>query len=308
MTQRQPKEGSESGKPSKLPGRHRGDCDFPPEGWGMSECLIATINPPGAIRLGTVGKPLPGVQLTLASDGELLMRGPTVMKGYRNNPAKTAEAIDPGGWLRTGDLATIDSDGYVTITGRKKELIINSAGKNISPANIQSAVLAASPLIAHVVAIGDRRPYITALAVLDPDTTALFAAQHAIPGPAPAVLAAHPAVREAVAAAVGTANGRLSRVEQIKQFAILPVFWEPGGDEITPTMKLKRQAITAKYADTIESLYAAAGQPERIDRPGSAGAGVEGADLTTAEIAGHPQAESSRLLPRSHPPLFTIRR
>jgi len=232
------------------------------EVWGMSECsCIGTANPPDAIRIGTVGKAIPGVQLTLADDGELLLRGPIVMKGYRNDPARTAEAIDPGGWLHTGDLATIDEDGYVTITGRKKELIINAAGKNMSPAAIESAVLAASLLIAQVVAVGDRRPYIVALIALDPDAAAAFAAQHGIADPAPAVLAGHPAIRAAVSAAVDTANTKLSRVEQIKQFAVVPAFWEPGGDEITPTMKLKRHAVTAKYADVIESLYAAAGEP-----------------------------------------------
>jgi long-subunit acyl-CoA synthetase (AMP-forming) len=231
------------------------------EAWGMSECLVGTANPPGEIRIGTVGPAIPGVQLTLAGDGELLLRGPAVMKGYRNDPARTAEAIDPGGWLHTGDLAAIDDDGYVTITGRKKDLIINAAGKNMSPVAIEGAVLAASLLIAQVVAVGDRRPYIIALIVLDPDGAAAFAAQHGVTDPAPAVLAGHPAVRAAVAAAVEEANSRLSRVEQIKRFAILPAFWEPGGDEITPTMKLKRRAVTAKYAHVIESLYAAAGEP-----------------------------------------------
>ena len=232
------------------------------EVWGMSECSGAgTVNPPGAIRIGTVGKAIPGVQLRLAGDGELLLRGPIVMKGYRNDPARTAEAIDPGGWLHTGDLAAIDEDGYVTITGRKKELIINAAGKNMSPAAIESAVLAASLLIAQVVAVGDRRPCIVALIALDPDAAATFAAQHGITDPAPAVLAGHPAIRAAIGAAVEEANGRLSRVEQIRHFAIVPAFWEPGGDEITPTMKLKRHAVTAKYADVIDSLYAAAGGP-----------------------------------------------
>jgi len=232
------------------------------EVWGMSECsCIGTANPPDAIRFGTVGKPVAGVELKLAGDGELLLRGPMVMRGYRNDPAATAAAIDPGGWLHTGDLAAIDADGYVTITGRKKELIINAAGKNISPANIENAVLAACSLIAHVVVIGDRRPYLVALIVLDPDAAALSAAQHGIADPAPAVLAGHPAVRAAVAAAVDSANHKLSRVEQIKRFAILPVFWEPGGDEITPTMKLKRAPITAKYAGIIDSLYAKASEP-----------------------------------------------
>ena len=149
----------------------------------------------------------------------------------------------------------------MTITGRKKDLIITAAGKNLSLANIESAVRAAGPLIAHAMAIGDRRPYIVALIVLDPDLAALSAARQKIADPAPAVLAADPAIRAAVAATVETANHSLSRAEQIKRFAILPAFWEPGGDEITPTMKLKRQAVAAKYASVIESLYAAANQP-----------------------------------------------
>ncbi len=237
------------------------------EVWGMSEISgFGTANPPGAIRISTVGTPIPGIELKLAGDGELLVRGPTVMKGYHDDPAATATAIDSGGWLRTGDLASIDADGYVTITGRKKELIITAGGKNISPANIEGAVLAASLLIAHAVAVGDRQPYIVALIVLDPDA-AVFAAQHGITGPTPAGLANHPAVRAAVSAAVNTANRRLSRAEQIKRFAILPTFWEPGGDEITPTMKLKRGPIAAKYADVIDSLHAAAGEPAHTGPP-----------------------------------------
>lgn len=232
------------------------------EVWGMSETsCVATANPPDAIRIGTVGKPLPGVELKLAGDGELLVRGPIVMKGYHHDPAKTAEAIDADRWLHTGDIATIDDDGYVRIVDRKKDLIINSAGKNMSPSNIENAVLAASPLIGQVVAVGDRRPYVVALIVLDPDAAALFAAQHGIGDLAPGALAAHPAIHAAVDIAVKTGNSKLSRVEQIKRFAVLPTFWEPGGDEITPTMKLKRRPIAAKYAEVIESMYAMAAEP-----------------------------------------------
>jgi long-chain acyl-CoA synthetase len=238
------------------------------EGWGMSECAGYRSPTCPAARFGTVGRPVPSVQLKLAGDGELPVRGPMVMRGYRNDPAAIAEAIDAGGWLYTGDLATIDGDGYVRITGRKKELIINMAGKNMSPPNIENAKLAASLLIAHVVAIGDRRPYITALIVLDPDT----AAQHGIADPAPIVLADHPAVRAAAAESVDTANGRLSEVEQIKRFAILPVFREPGGDEITRAMKLNRAPIAARYTD-VESLYAEVGGPVQLGRGWLAGDG-----------------------------------
>jgi long-chain acyl-CoA synthetase len=232
------------------------------EVWGMSEATcIGTANPPDAIRIGTVGTAIPGLELRLAGDGELLVRGPTVMKGYRNDPAKTAEAIDPDGWLHTGDIATIDADGYVTITGRKKDLIINAAGKNMSPANIETAVLAASPLIGQVVAIGDRRPYVVALIVLDPDAAAAFAAHHGAGDTSAAALAAHPAIHDAIGTAVQTGNGKLSRVEQIKRFTMLPAFWEPGGDEITPTMKLKRRPIAAKYAEVIDAMYTTTTQP-----------------------------------------------
>src|SRR5262245_33614761 len=232
------------------------------EVWGMSEIsCIGTANPPGAIRIGTVGKAIPGVELKLAGDGELLVRGPTVMKGYHNDPVKTAEAIDPDGWLHTGDVATIDDDGYVRIVDRKKDLIINAAGKNMSPANIEAAILAASPLIAQVVAIGDRRPYVVALIVLDPGAAAAFAAHAGATDTSPAALATNPALRAAVDTAVQTGNSTLSRAEQAKRFTILPAFWEPGGEEITPTMKLKRRPIAAKYAAVIDSMYATAVQP-----------------------------------------------
>ena len=276
------------------------------EVWGMSECsCIGTANLPDAIRIGTVGKAIPGVQLKLAGDGELLLRGPIVMKGYRNDPARTAEAIDPGGWLHTGDLAAIDEDGYVTITGRKKELIINAAGKNMSPAAIESAVLAASLLIAQVVAVGDRRPYIIALIALDPDAAAAFAAQHGITDPAPAILAAHPAIRAAIGAAVEEANGRLSRAEQIKRFAVVPTFWEPGGDEITPTMKLKRRAVTAKYADVIDSLYAPAAELDRLRlhaMPASRGISRSGGQSRSGQRGRRVPASPEVALHGSHPP------
>ncbi|MGZ5966340.1 MAG: AMP-binding protein [Polyangiales bacterium] len=223
--------------------------------WGMSELsCCATLNPADRVRIGTVGPALPGIELRIAEDGELLVRGATVMKGYRDEPAKTAETIGADGWLRTGDIAAIDADGYVRIVDRKKELIINAAGKNMSPANIENTLKSAHPLIGQAICIGDRRPYNVALLVLDPDRSAVHAAKHGIES-SPAVLAAHATVRAALEAAIEAANLRLSRVEQIKRFAILPHAWEPGGEELTPTMKLKRRAIGAKYAEQIEALY-----------------------------------------------------
>src|SRR5689334_5252027 len=209
--------------------------------WGMSELTCcATINPPDDIRIGTVGTALPGVELSLAEDGELLVRGPLVMRGYRSQPEQTAEAIDPEGWLHTGDIATIDEDGYVRIVDRKKELIINAAGKNMSPANIEQTVKISHPLIGQAVVVGDARPYNVALLVLDPDVLASYSG---------------PGVEQEVAEAIESANARLSRVEQIKRYRILDTDWLPGGDELTPTMKLKRRPIGEKYAAEIEGLY-----------------------------------------------------
>ncbi len=224
--------------------------------WGMSETtVIATVNRRGAIRVGTVGPPLPGVELKLAPDGELLVRGPMVMKGYRNMPEKTAEALGEDGWLATGDIAEIDDDGYVTIVDRKKELIINAAGKNMSPANIEAKIKAACPLAAHVVAIGDRRPYNVALIALDPDACGALAAEHGLSDASPGAMAGEEAVRQAVAAGVEMGNASLSRVEQIKKFHLIEGEWAPGGEELTPTQKLKRKPIERRYAAEIEALY-----------------------------------------------------
>jgi long-subunit acyl-CoA synthetase (AMP-forming) len=224
--------------------------------WGMSEtCGVATLNPPGRVRIGTVGPALPTVEIRLAADGELLLRGPMCTAGYRNLPEKTAELIDAEGWLHTGDVGEIDADGYVRIVDRKKELIINAAGKNMSPANIESALKSSSPLIGQACVIGDRRPYNVALLVLDPDAVPGFAAAHGLDSEALGSLGSAEAVIAAVADGVRAANDRLSRVEQIKKFKILDEEWLPGGDELTPTMKLKRKPIAEKYVEEIEALY-----------------------------------------------------
>ena len=225
--------------------------------WGMSETSsCATINPPDRVKIGTCGPPLQGVELKLADDSELLVRGEIVMKAYRNDPDKTREAIDDEGWLHTGDVAEIDDDGYVKIVDRKKELIINAAGKNMSPVNIESRLKTCHPLIGTAVAIGDRRPYNVALIVLDPDACGAFAKQHGIEDGSPTALARDERVQAAIGDAVEEANSHLSRVEQIKKWCLLETEWQPGGEELTPTMKLKRRPIEQKYADEIERLYA----------------------------------------------------
>jgi long-chain acyl-CoA synthetase len=225
--------------------------------WGMSEtCGYGTTNPPqGRIKIGTVGPPAPGCEVKLAEDGELLVRGPFIMRGYRNLEDKTREALDDDGWLHTGDIAEIDADGYVKIVDRKKELIINAAGKNMSPANIESELKSAGPLIGQAAVIGDKRSYNTALIVLDADGAPAWAQKHGITDTSLESLARTEQVREAVQAEIDKANDKLSRVEQIKKFHIVAGDWAPGGDELTPTMKLKRKPIAEKYGAEIEALY-----------------------------------------------------
>ncbi|HEY6731080.1 MAG TPA: long-chain fatty acid--CoA ligase [Solirubrobacterales bacterium] len=225
--------------------------------WGLSESTGAgTCNPPDRIKIGTVGPAAPGAELKLAEDGEVLLRSGAVMPGYRNAPEKTAEALDDEGWLHTGDVGELDEDGYLRIVDRKKELIINSAGKNMSPANIESKLKAASPLIGQVCAIGDDRPYNVALVTLDADFAPVFAQQHGIEDTSSESLATTPAILAEVEAAIERGNAGLARVEQVKKFELLPTDWQPGGDELTPTMKLKRRPIAHKYEAEIEALYA----------------------------------------------------
>jgi long-chain acyl-CoA synthetase len=211
----------------------------------MSETTgVATVNPPDAIRAGTVGVALPGVEVALSDTGEVLMRGPVIMRGYRNRPNATAEAIDADGWMHSGDVGVIDEDGYLRIVDRIKELIISAAGKNMSPANIEATIKAAGSLIGNVCAIGDAKPYNVALLTLDPDAANGRSADD-------------PELVAEVEAQIARANERLARVEQIKHFAVLPHDWIADGDELTPTSKLKRRAIAAKYATEIEGMYAA---------------------------------------------------
>jgi long-chain acyl-CoA synthetase len=221
--------------------------------WGMSELTgSATFNPPGAIRIGTVGVPVCDTELRIAPDGEVLARSPGLTRGYLNRPDLTAEAITPDGWLHTGDVGSIDADGYLTLVDRKKELIINAGGKNMSPANIEAQLTSASPLIGQAMAIGNGRPYNVALLVLDPDAAGAYAHEHGLD---PAALTDDPGVLAEIADAVARANAQLSRVEGIKRFRVLADEWVAGGDELTPTMKLRRRAIEDRYAAIVDELY-----------------------------------------------------
>ncbi|KAA9160470.1 AMP-binding protein [Amycolatopsis acidicola] len=226
------------------------------EAYGITECgAFASFGRPDDFRVGTVGKPVDGSEIELAEDGEILVRSAYLMSGYRNRPELTADAIDSEGWLHTGDIGSWDADGYLSIIDRKKELIINAAGKNMSPANIEAKLRESSPLIGPVVAVGDGRPYIVALIVPDPEALAQYAKANGFGELSTAQLAEHPDVRRHIADAVRAANSKLARVEQIKRFRLLPVEWSPGSDELSPTMKVRRKPIHTKYAAEIAELY-----------------------------------------------------
>jgi long-chain acyl-CoA synthetase len=224
------------------------------EGYGLSEtCSAATLNTPGAVRFGTVGRPLAGTEVSVASDGELLIRGPHVFKGYYRDPAATAEAITADGWLRTGDLGAIDQDGYVAITGRKKDLIITSNGKNVTPVNIESG-LRESRYIAEAVVYGDNRPYLVAMLTLDHDEATKLAARLGIATDA-TTIAQDPGVHAEIQKDVNAVNARLARIEQIKRFAILDHELSQANGEMTPTLKVKRAFVYDAYASVFNGIY-----------------------------------------------------
>jgi long-chain acyl-CoA synthetase len=224
--------------------------------YGMSETTGAfTMNTPAAFRLGTVGRAVPGIEVRIADDGEILTRSPLNTPGYLNLPEQTASLIDAEGWLHTGDIGDIDDDGFVRVIDRKKELIITAGGENVSPAAIEN-LLVAHPLIGQALAYGDRRPYVVALLTLDSGVAPAWAKARGIEAGSLAELAANPEVLAEVARSVEEANTRLARVQQVKYWELLPVEWTPAGDELTPTFKLKRRIVHAKYADVIDGLYA----------------------------------------------------
>ncbi|MEV0071245.1 AMP-dependent synthetase/ligase [Amycolatopsis sp. NPDC050768] len=227
------------------------------EVWGLSETTgAATSNSAGGFRAGTVGKPLEGVEVKVAEDGELLVRGPIVFLGYLQEDGSIADATDADGWYATGDIGTIDEDGFVRITDRKKELIITSSGKNIAPTRIEG-LLKEHPLIGQAVAIGDDRPYVTALIVLDDEIAPGWATAHGIEASGIDELAAHDQVLAEIERAVESANSRLARIEQIKRYHLITQAWTPETGELTPTLKLKRRVINERYDAAIKDLYAA---------------------------------------------------
>ncbi|MBO1329667.1 long-chain fatty acid--CoA ligase [Streptomyces sp. VRA16 Mangrove soil] len=223
------------------------------DAWGLSETTgVATTNHPAAFRLGSVGRPIEGVELRIADDGEILVRGATVFDGYLRADGGVEPARDADGWFPTGDIGRLDDDGYLWLTDRKKEMIVTSTGKNVSPALVENT-LKEHPLIGQAFAHGDGRSYLVALLVLDPETAPAWATAHGIGAEGP--LADHPAVQEEIAHAVATANSRLNRTEQIKRYRVLDGEWGPESGELTPSLKLRRAVVRERYAAEIDALY-----------------------------------------------------
>lgn len=224
------------------------------EGWGLTETTAAaSVNLVGATKIGTVGKPLPWTTVRVEDDGELLVKGPQIFRGYLGNQAATDDVLTPDGWFRTGDLGSIDDDGYVTITGRKKEIIVTAAGKNVSPGQLEE-IIGNHRLIGAAMVVGDQRPFVAALVTLDPDGVSFWRDQHQKTGDLNE-LTTDPDLRAEIASAVDEANATVSRAESIRKFDILPVEWSVEGGQLTPSFKLKRRVVLAECADAIDRLY-----------------------------------------------------
>ncbi|MEZ5076006.1 MAG: long-chain fatty acid--CoA ligase [Solirubrobacterales bacterium] len=225
------------------------------EGWGMTETsTAATISTPEDFKVGAIGKPFPGCEVKIADDGEILVKGPNVFQGYHKNEEATRETI-VNGWLHTGDIGEVDSQGFIKITGRKKDIIITAGGKNITPANLE-AEIKQHPLVSQCVVVGDRRPYLVALVTLDPEEAVAYAKEHGLPED-PAALAGDAEVKAAIDAHVEKINENFARVEQVKKIAILPADLTQESGELTPTLKVKRAVVTQKHEDVIDELYGA---------------------------------------------------
>lgn len=226
------------------------------EAYGLTEGSLNVFNQVEDFTSGTAGRPLPGVDLRLAEDGEILVRSDLNFVGYRKDPDATAAALDDDGWLHTGDVGALDDNGFVSIVDRKKEIIISASGKNMSPAQIESAIKGESSLIGQIIAIGDRRRYVTAVLTLDAEALPVHAKRLGLEDCSVEELVASPEIEAEVAAAVERGNQRLHGSEQVKKFRILSAAWVPDSDEVTPTGKIKRRVVDAKYAAVIEALYA----------------------------------------------------
>jgi long-chain acyl-CoA synthetase len=224
------------------------------EGWGMTETsTAATVARPDAFKFGKVGRAFAGCEIRIAEDGEILVRGPNIFQGYYKNEEATRETLEDG-WLHTGDIGELDADGYLSITGRMKDIIITAGGKNITPANLE-AEIKQSPYVSQCVVIGDRRPYLVALITLDPEECAKLAEEKGWPAD-PAELAHHEGMRQFLQEHLDQVNEKFARVEQVKKFEILPQDLSQEGGELTPTLKVKRNVVADKYENEVDALYA----------------------------------------------------
>ncbi|GIH96482.1 AMP-dependent synthetase/ligase [Planobispora siamensis] len=225
------------------------------EGWGLTETSApSTVNIPGANKIGTVGKPFPGVTVAIADDGEVLVKGRHIFDGYWNNEKATAEAIDPDGWFHTGDIGELDADGYVKITGRKKEILVTAAGKNVAPAPMEDRIRA-HPLVSQAMVVGDDKPFVAAIVTLDPEALEQWKAANGKESATLADLSADPAIVAEVQKAVDDANRSVSKAEQIKKFSILDIDITEESGHLTPTLKVKRNVVMRDFAKHIEELY-----------------------------------------------------
>ncbi|GGS55164.1 long-chain-fatty-acid--CoA ligase [Planobispora rosea] len=225
------------------------------EGWGLTETSApSTVNLPGANKIGTVGKPFPGVTVAIADDGEILVKGRHVFNGYWNNEEATAEVIDPDGWFHTGDIGELDADGYLKITGRKKEILVTAAGKNVAPAPMEDAIRA-HPLVSQAMVVGDDRPFVAAIVTLDPEALEQWKASNGRESATLAELSADPAIVAEVQKAVDDANKAVSKAEQIKKFVILDIDITEESGHLTPTLKVKRNIVMRDFAKHIDELY-----------------------------------------------------
>lgn len=227
------------------------------EGYGLTETsAAATVNRPGELKVGSVGRPIPGTSIRIAEDGEVMIAGPHIFSGYWNNEVATKEAIEADGWFHSGDIGQIDAEGYLRITGRKKELIVTAGGKNVAPAVLEDR-LRAHPLVSQCMVVGDGQPYIAALVTLDVESLpAWLTAQGKATDTPVADLATDPDVVAAIQGAVDDANKAVSKAESIRKFQILPVDWTEEGGELTPSLKLKRNVVMKEFATEVEGLYA----------------------------------------------------
>ena len=231
------------------------------EVFGQTECAgVSHLNPPDAPRIGTVGQALPAVECRVAEDGELLVRGPNVFCGYLHDPEATRRTVDEEGWLHTGDIGVMDDDGYLQITGRKKEIIITAGGKNLSPEKIENT-LKMSPYIKEVVAIGDRRKFVSALIQIDGDAVGDWASRQEIAFTSFGDLTRRPEVEELVSSEIRKANESLAQVESVRAFRLFPKELHQDDGELTATQKVKRGAVAELYAELIETMYTRGGQP-----------------------------------------------